>query len=345
MLKKIIFSPTSLPLQCIYQNKTILDRVKAASVFSEVPKKVRQLYGPLIFPSAREDRPYLTGCLVTSMDGRLGYDSNPGSRRLTSSNELDPSQGLTDLWILNLVRTWADGILLGSATLRDEKEFTGHIYDPDLQSFREEHPQRFARTPWNILITRHPENLPWDHPVLSTPRIPVLMVIPENQQEALVRCPGGQFCYGVISGKEALHLLTPPAEVHQVLTWQDERVDPRHLAVTLPSDDFPDFDCLLPLLRRLGIRQLTVESPHWIWRLMAEKALDEFFVTHTGVYTGGMQIPGQNVSFTPEEPPVMELASLHLTGSSVLFSRQILHYPAAASSTGKNGLRSVKEGV
>ncbi|MDW7670228.1 MAG: hypothetical protein SCK57_05155 [Bacillota bacterium] len=326
MLKNITFSPEDLQIKCVFRNQPLLQKLHEQADFSEVPGKVARLYGPLFFPEAPPERPYLTGCLVLSMDGRLGFGAHPGSRTLTSSNHLDASNGLTDLWMLNLVRTWSDAILFGSATLRDEAEFTGHVYDPDLQAFREAHPGRFVRTPWNVLITRQPETLPWEHPVLSTPQIPVLLVIPENRQEALVRCQGGQFCYGVLNGREALEELVTLDQVAQVLSWDDGRVDPRHLVVTLPEAAFPDFKCLLPLLRRLGIRQMAVESPHWIWRLMDEKVLDEFFLNYTGVYTGGTAVPGSETSFAVNGAPVMELASLHLTSASVLMSRQILRY-------------------
>lgn len=326
MLKRIRFSPEDLQMECVFQNQPLLEKLRREAGFTQVPAKVAHLYGPLVFPEAPPHRPYLTGCLVLSMDGRLGFSENPGSRTLTAANCLDPSKGLTDLWMLNLVRTWSDAILFGSATLRDETEFSGHVYDPELQAFREAYPGRFARIPWNVLITRQPEKLPWEHPVLSTPQIPVLLVIPENKQEALVRCPGGQFCYGIINGREALEELISMDKIAQVLSWDDDRVDPRHLVVTLPEADFPDFECLMPLLRRLGIRQMAVESPHWLWRLMDEKVLDEFFMTHTGVYTGGTAFPGRKTAFSAKEAPVMELASLHLTGASVLLSRQVLHY-------------------
>lgn len=326
MLKTIGFSKEALSMNRVYENSQLMKELVCRSRFQETPEKVKEVYGPLVFPAPGDDRPYITGCLVLSMDGRLGYEGSPSSRTLTSSNVLDLSGGLTDLWTLNLVRTYADAILFGSTTLQDEGEFTGHVYDPDLQAFRNSHRERFAPTPWNVIVTRTPEGLPWQHPMLTTPHIPVLLVIPEDKQHQLHTCPGGRFCYGVIDGKvhgserEKLGQLLHDQEV------EEGQVDPRHLVVTLPADNFADLKLLMPLLRKLGIQQMSVESPYWIWRFMEEKVLDEFFLTYTGVFAGGKSVPGREVGFMPEDRPLMELASLHLTDGTVLYSRQVLRY-------------------
>lgn len=326
MLKTIDFPKEALCIKRVYENSRLMKAMADKAVFHETPEKVIQLYGPLVFPMPDEDRPYITGCLVLSMDGRLGYEGSPSSRTLTGSNVLDTSGGLTDLWMLNLVRTYADAILFGSTTLQDEGEFTGHIYDPELQAFRMRHPERFATTPWNVIITRKPGELPWQHPMLTTPHIPVLLVIPEDQQHELDTCPGGRFCYGIIdagvAGSEMEHL----NKLSQYREVEEGQIEPRHLVVTLPPENFADWRLLLPLLRKLGIRQMAVESPYWIWRLMEEKVLDEFFLTYTGAFTGGQSVPGREVTFMPENRPIMELASLHLTDATVLHSRQVLRY-------------------
>lgn len=326
MLKTIGFPKEALYMNRIYENNQLMKEMANNAAFHETPEKVMELYGPLVFPLPADERPYITGCLVLSMDGRLGYEGSPSSRTLTNSNVLDTSRGLTDLWMLNLVRTYADAILFGSTTLQHEGEFTGHIYDPELQAFRMRHLERFAPTPWNVIITRKPGALPWKHPMLTTPHIPVLLVIPEDQQHALHACPGGEFCYGIIdaaiTGSEFSHL--DHLSHYQVV--EEGQVDPRHLVATLPTKNFADFSLLLPLLRKLGIQQMSVESPYWIWRFMEEKVLDEFFLTYTGAFAGGESVPGREVRFLPDNKPLMELASLHLTDASVMHSRQVLRY-------------------
>ncbi len=310
MLKTMGFPKEALTLKRIYENSLLMQACTDQAAFQATPQKVKEVYGPLVFPAPVAERPYITGCLVLSMDGRLGYEGSPSSRTLTNSNGLDSSGGLTDLWTLNLVRTYADAILFGSTTLQDEREFTGHVYDPDLQAFRNSHRERFAPTPWNVVIIRTPETLPWEHPILSTPHIPVLLVIPEDKQHQLHTCPGGQFCYGMIDARVA-----------------GNKLDHLHkLVITLPAENFADVHLLMPLLRKLGIRQMSVESPYWIWRFMEEKVLDEFFLTHTGVFAGGASVPGREVRFMPENRPLMELVSLHLTDASVLHSRQMVRY-------------------
>ena len=327
MLKTISFPKEALQMNRVYENRQLLKEIENEAVFRETPEKVKEVYGPLVFPAPGDERPYITGCLVLSMDGRVGYEGNPSSRTLTNSNALDTSAGLTDLWTLNLVRTYADAILFGSTTLQDEGDFTGHVYDPALQAFRNMHRERFSPTPWNVIITRTPEALPWDHPMLTTPYIPVLLVIPEDKQDHLQTCPGGRFCYGVIDARVAGSEMDHINKLSYYQDVEEGQVDPRHLVITLPSDNFADLQLLMPLLRKLGIHQMAVESPYWIWRMMEEKVLDEFFLTYTGVFAGGESVPGREVRFMPEDRPLMELASLHLTDASVLHSRQVLRYP------------------
>ena len=329
MLKTISFPEEKITMQCVYRNKPLLEELRQRAAFTAVADKVTRVYGPLVFPEQPEERPYLTGCLVMSMDGRLGFDKHPGSRMLIGANPLDPSGGMTDLWMVNLLRSYADAVLLGSGTLLDEPDFSGHIYDTSLQNFRKYHAHRYAPVPWNVVITRRPEQLPWHHPVLSTQEIPVLLVIPADMRETLRGCPGGLFCHQIIDGNNSLTGFQEDRESGRVDTGTVMRggTDFRHLVVTLPADHFPDGKRLMGVLRELGIRQMSVESPYWIWQFMGAGFLDEFHLTQTGVYAGGTQIPGMKELFVPGQAPVVRLASLHLTGPSVLMSRQVFYRP------------------
>ncbi len=169
----------------IYENKASLNETKKQSGNVVTSKKIDENYGKLFFPDIfdKETRPYFTGSMILSLDGRMGFEDDPSSRTLAKSNKEDPTQGLADLWMVNVLRTFADAIILGSATLHAEPEFTGHVYDPDLQQYRMKIPNRYRPVPWNVLITRTPEKLPWEHPVLIHEAIPVLMIIPTDAAE------------------------------------------------------------------------------------------------------------------------------------------------------------------
>lgn len=319
MLKTFLFYEEDIVMEKIFENHRSMNEIRKHSKNKHTPDKIDKNYGELIFPhiSDKAMRPYFTGSMILSMDGRMGFQDDPSSRTLAKANKEDPTRGMADLWMVNVLRTFADAIILGGATLHAEPEFTGHVYDPELQQYRLEMPGQFNPIPWNILITRNPENLPWQHPVLDTSEIPVLMVIPSDKMENISLCAGKNFCYQQVKIEKKSDIMKA-----EFLREDEEK----HLVAVLPEKDFPDWTLMMELLNRLDIKQVTVESPHWIYELMQNKALDEIFATHTGVYTGGSVIPGKKQAFPSEEAPVSELVSIHMTGNNVLMTRQKLRY-------------------
>ncbi len=319
MLKTYLFHEENLRMTKIYENRSVTRAVEKRSSIKKTSMKIDKNYGKLNFPdiSNEESRPYFTGSIILSMDGRMGFENDPSSRTLARSNGFDPTEGLTDLWMVNVLRTFSDAIILGGATLHAEPDFTGHVYDPDLQQYRLGMPERFKPIPWNVLITRRPEKLPWDHPVLDTPEIPVLLVIPSDKAEEISLGAGKHFCYQRLKIEEK-------SDIMKVELLHDNME--AHLVVALPEIDFPDWTLMMELMNRLGIKQVTVESPYYIYELMKNKMLDEVFATQTGVYVGGNVMPGIKQGFSTATAPLSNLVSIHLTGSNVLMTRQLLHY-------------------
>lgn len=319
MLKSYAFKEEDLKMMKIYENSSVIQEIEKASSTMETPEKITKNYGDLFFPDifSLKARPYFVGSVILTMDGRMGFENDPSSRTLAQSNELDPTKGLTDLWMVNVLRTYADAILLGSATLHAEPNFTGHVYDWDLQQYRLERSEQYKPIPWNILITRTPEKLPWKHPVLNTAKIPVLMVIPANKAETLSLCTSKEFCFQQVKVENKSDIMK-----------EELTPDPleQHLVLILPEKGFPDWSLLMESMNRLRIRQVTVESPYWMYELMKNQALDEIFVTQTGVYAGGNNVPGVKQAFISDDAPLAELVSMHMTGSNVLMMRQLLRY-------------------
>jgi len=94
-------------------------------------------YGNLGFPPAPADRPWIYTNFVQSLDGitsLLGKYSSGG----------EISQSSDDRWLMDLLRAHADGILMGTNTLREEQRQRGpdsrgivfRVADPALQELR-----------------------------------------------------------------------------------------------------------------------------------------------------------------------------------------------------------------
>ncbi|SDY77999.1 hypothetical protein [Tindallia californiensis] len=322
MLKTCIFEADDIKMNKVYENHKCFEDMDKHQKQQNLCSKINQHYGRLFFPDhiSERGRPYFTGSLILSMDGRMGFMNDPSSRTLAKANIEDPTEGMADLWMVNVLRTYADAVLLGTTTLHAEPEFTGHVYDPELQQYRLERSERFAPVPWNIIITREPEKLPWNHPVLNTPEIPVLMIIPGDKTKNMEWCAENNFCYELIR-------MDYPFEGFEGDSLNSSQKDGQtHLVAALPEVGFPDWKLVMKLMGLLKIKQVAVESPYWIYELIQEKVMDEVFTTQTGVYAGGSLVPGKNQPFHSTQAPQLELASIHMTGNNVMMMRQRLKY-------------------
>src|SRR5690242_12129754 len=109
-------------------------------------------YGNLGFPAAPAGRPWIYTNFVQSLDGittLLGKHASGG----------EISQSREDRWLMDLLRAHADGLLMGMATLAEEKRVRGtdsrgivfRVVEPSMQKLRARLGKRRER---NIFVTR-----------------------------------------------------------------------------------------------------------------------------------------------------------------------------------------------
>jgi len=113
----MVFSVEEMGFPVHYPNPELLSALTADSPM-ETPEKVKAVLGELKFPPAPADRPYLYGCMVLSFDGKMGFPDNPEGTLISKENRRDPIGGKTDFWIMNVCRAYADGVILGTGTLK-----------------------------------------------------------------------------------------------------------------------------------------------------------------------------------------------------------------------------------
>ena len=109
-------------------------------------------YGNFGFPQPPADRPWIYTNFVQSLDGivsLLGKNASGGAI----------SQSCTDRWLMDLLRAYADGVLMGMNTLREEQRNRGtesrgivfQVVEPDLLDLRAKLGKGRQR---NIFVTR-----------------------------------------------------------------------------------------------------------------------------------------------------------------------------------------------
>lgn len=89
-----------------------------------LPKELAELYdGDLSFPDGRHDRPYVIGNFVQTIDGVVSYRI-PGR---SGGDEISGSS-TDDRFVMGLLRSMADAVLVGSGTLHGD---SGHVRIPE----------------------------------------------------------------------------------------------------------------------------------------------------------------------------------------------------------------------
>ena len=272
----------------------------------QTPEKVRQVMGELVLPLPPADRPYLYGCMVLSFDGKMGFYDNPEGTLISKENRFDPIGGKTDFWIMNVCRTYADAVILGTGTLRARmnKLWYAEISDGDLVQARAGLGKATAQ-PLNLVVSLDGTDVPVDHPIFHQ-LTPKPMILTCRQGAEYLQSAMGQPTALVTQPQD----LAAGADVIQILAV---------------GDGCPDTAGLLKLLRESGLSYVSVEAPGYIWQLIREGLLDEYILNYSGVMAGGPNAVGVGAGFTAQAHPHVALLSVGYS-RGFLFTRQKLIY-------------------
>ena len=119
----------NLKIQIVKKSDGILEQIKKESAETAVMPDVAEYYTDIYFPKAPADRPYTFSSIVLSSDGKMAYGDNPSGPLIAKNNFLVPDGSLGDFWVLNVLRAYADGIIIGARTLLSEPGITCHVYE------------------------------------------------------------------------------------------------------------------------------------------------------------------------------------------------------------------------
>jgi riboflavin biosynthesis pyrimidine reductase len=258
--------------------------------------------------------------IVLSADGKMAFSDHPAGPVIAKNNYLDPSGALADFWVLNAIRAYSDGIILGARTLQEEEHNTSHIFDSDLVEQRVDVLGR-APHPANIVVSFDATDIPLDHKIFRvdpSEGLPVAIATSPRGLEHLTDAL--QRPYVVLDDRD-----TPTAEDLNVLHLASDILP---ILVT-GSADMPDSDRLMALLRSSGMGQILIESPSYTSHLINRGQLDEFFINYSMVYAGGSITPGTGFPQSHLKHPHAKLLTLATHSSSFMFTRQELHYDIA----------------
>lgn len=313
------FPPEAMQLTVVDRDEETLEEIRRVSPETQTPEKVRQVYTDLFFPPAPDDRPYTFGSIVLSMDGKMAYEDDPQGPLIAARNLLDPEGGLCDFWILNVLRAYADAVIIGAGTIAAEPRMISNCFDADLVEARRRVLGKESEAPWNVVVSFDGTDIPLEHGVFSTRGLTAAVgTSPAGGRYLAENFPrehrilGPYRSFGEIDAPAIrAELARYPGAVPVFLTGEGDR---------------PDSSLLLAILRQLGIHRLVIESPTYMWHLIGQQAMDEMFINYSSVFAGGRIAPGAARAFSVEDHPHAQILTTAIHRHHFLFTRQKLVY-------------------
>jgi len=325
MIPKLTFPIDKLQLVLLYEDKDELGKIKDSSITKTALSKVSAVYHDLYFPAPPEDRPYIFSSMVLSLDGKMAFPDNPQGPVVASANSIDPDGGLTDFWILNVLRAYADAIVVGAKTLTSEPNVVLACFDPDLAGERKEKLGKENLYPFSVIVSLDGKDVPMAHSIFSVPEIQTIIATSHQ---------GGLFLKENF-GSDEMVLIGPYTSSTEVdadrisQRIQNARQSGRKV-ILMTGENEPDARLFLFVMRKIGVGHLLVESPTYMWLLMNQKMLDEFFVDYSSLFIGGPITPGYGTGFSYLDHPHSKFLVIASHRNSFLFTRQKLVYGLSA---------------
>ena len=305
------FPAEEIELEQIYTNFTP-DYQDSALNFA----KIKQIYGALKFPSLKKQRPLLVGAFVSSIDGAIAFKENPKSGQIARNKKFDAHAGQADLWILNLLRTAADGIILGPKTLDVEPNLTGHIFDPDLAKARSDLLNK-PQIPYNIIVSKTGQSIPYNHRVFNEENIPVIIATSPQGSQFIVEKLNCNYQVLNLRYKQKIKSLS------QITREKNE-------VVVLVSGQGYELNeaIMFQFLKEVGLDKIMIETPSYAHYLIKQHLLDEIFLNQAGIYIGGPKFLNNDFDFVfnPETVPQANMITIHVYNSYFFCFRYRMEY-------------------
>lgn len=313
------FPAEIMKLQVLTRDEEQLADLRRRSPEKVTPEKILRVYDELFFPEAPEDRPYTFGSIVLSMDGKMAYTDDPQGPLVAAKNLLDPEGGLCDFWILNVLRAYADGVIIGAGTIAAEPKMISNCFDPELVESRIRDLGKKTEAPMNVVVSFDGTDIPLEHGIFSTEGLKTAIgTSPEGGQYLKEHFGRPHRLYGPWTSKDQV-------DVTELCRAMEER--PEEIPVILTGEGArPDSGVLLYVLRQLGILRLCIESPSYMWHLISRQAMDEMFINYSSVYVGGPIAPGGSTPFSVNDHPHSRILTLSVHRNQFFFTRQQLVY-------------------
>lgn len=305
----------------VYNNVELQKSLAEGSTCKSLPDVDERYAAPVVFPAPSADRPYIFSSIALSADGKMAFMDNKVGCFVAGKNFRDPDGAAMDYWVLNLLRAYSDGMLIGANTLKNEPGIINYVKDEKLNEQRhsvlgkKEHPV-------NILVSLDGTDVPWDHESFDVDpedRLKIMITTsPKGYEYIKDHCGDKKIAYlGAYKTKEEIDAASFPE------VFSDFDVYP---VLVTGEDANPDTPLMLYALRKMGFEYLCAESPTYTAILMKQGCLDEYFITYSMLYAGGTMTPGMICPQSFKDHVHADLVNICLHNSNFMYTRQKLVY-------------------
>jgi riboflavin biosynthesis pyrimidine reductase len=327
-LPSLYFDSGRIRIESLFRAEKTLAEISAGSP-DKMPQKVRDVYGGLCFPPAPAERPYTFASIVLSSDGKMAFGDDPKGPVIASANKLDPDGALADFWVLNMLRSYADAVIMGARTLQAEPEAAACVFCRELARDRLAVMHKKSRHPLNVVVSFDGTDIPLDHAIFNYPDLTLMIATSEAGGVHLDKSLGSRRrrIFGPYRDASAI-TGSPGGEPSPDLAEIRSAVeDPEVLPILLTgSGSQTDSVLLLLALRLIGVERLCVEAPSYMWHLLNNRCMDEMFINYSMLFAGGPASPGAAGPFTSLVHPHAELLMLGMHQHNFIYTRQKLRY-------------------
>lgn len=315
----IDFPLEKIKLNMCYRNLHLLKEIEERSQNSISLPKVDVAIGPVLFPRQSENRPYTVSCIVLSSDGKMSYSDFHDGPIIAKNNYRDPSGALADFWMLNVLRAYCDGVIIGARTIQCEPNMTSHVFDRELADERVRYLKK-RKHPLSIVVSFDGTDIPFHHKAFH--------IEDEN------------FSISVATSQDGMKYISENCELPHFFIGpytSDDQIDEDEIKGIMKKNSgipvfitgeqkITDTHVLLAILKAVGVELLAVESPSYTGNLVNMGLLDEYIINYSMVFAGGPITPMISFPFNHIDHPHADLVTLGIHNANFIYTRQKLLY-------------------
>jgi riboflavin biosynthesis pyrimidine reductase len=302
----------------LMKNAAELEKIKRISPDHDTLTKVRDVYGEVYFPPAPENRPYTFASIVVSVDGKIAFMDDQQGPLISSKNLLDPEGGFSDFWVLNMLRSYADAVIIGAKTMAREPDMTAACFDAELADARIPLMGKEDLCPTHIVVSFDGTDIPLDHKLFEIDGRVIVATSPNGMKYLREHMKKDIIEIGPFSSEKEVMMTD--------ICSQIEAAPDSIIVIATGVESSPDGKLLLGILRGLNITRLLIESPSYMTYLMSIGAMDEMFINYSTVFVGGSVGFGAFQHFTSDNHPHSEFLQINIHGNNFLYTRQKIVY-------------------